>query len=132
MTKIFKFKKSSFWLIFGPFFQYLGQKNFSGKLALSSTTPSKFVARCQNLEKTNDTIPRKCPGRQKDRWKDGQKNRWILLYKTIPATPREPKIIFPALVRVLSRTLHPSRVFGNPCSREAGCRSVEEHLRNID
>ena len=128
MTKIFKFKKSSFWLIF-PIF---GAKKFSGKLALSSTTSSKFVARCQNLEKTNDTIPRKCPDRQKDRWKNGQKNRWILLYKTIPATPGESKIIFPALVRVLSRTLHPSRVFGNPCSRGAGCGSVEERLRKID
>ena len=33
-----------------------------------------FLATCQNLEKVNDTIQRKCPerrkNRQKDRWKD--------------------------------------------------------------
>ena len=39
-----------------------------------------FLASCQNLEKTNDTIPRKCPERQKDEWKDdrGPKNNCLI------------------------------------------------------
>ena len=35
---------------------------------LSRTTSYWFLAPCQNLEKTNDAIPRKHP----DRWKDGR------------------------------------------------------------
>ena len=35
------------------------------------TTSYRFLAPCRNLEKTNDTIPRKCPERQID----GQKDR---------------------------------------------------------
>ena len=30
----------------------------------------------KNRRKTNDTIPRKHPDRQNDRWKNGQKNMW--------------------------------------------------------
>ena len=36
------------------------------KIQLSRTTSYGFLASCQNLEKVNDTIQRKCPGRQKD------------------------------------------------------------------
>ena len=71
MTKFFnKFKKFCFW----PFFPILGpRKNFfSENPALLRTTSYSFLAPCQNLEKTNDTIPRKQPDRQKDRRKDGQ------------------------------------------------------------
>ena len=49
MTKFFnKLKKPCFW----PISQFLGQKKCSG-------TSYGFLATCQNLEKTNDTIPRK-------------------------------------------------------------------------
>ena len=58
-----------FWSIF----TILGAKNFSEK---SGSVTHNFIwvpsAPCQNLEKTNDTIPRKCP----DRWKDGRMEGW--------------------------------------------------------
>ena len=61
MTKFFnKFKKPCFCFIFGPFSQFLGQK----KNVLSHTTSYGFLAPCQNLEKANDIIPRKCLPRQ--------------------------------------------------------------------
>ena len=41
--------------------------------ALSRTTSYGFLALCQNLEKVNDTIQRKCP----DRWKDRRKKHFI-------------------------------------------------------
>ena len=47
MTKFFnKFQKLGFWLIFGPFIW---------------TTLYGFLAPCQNLEKANIKIARKCP-----------------------------------------------------------------------
>ena len=61
--------------VFGPFLVHF--PNFGGKkilpdnLALSRTTSYRFLAPFQNLEKTNDTIPRK----RLDRWKDGQTGR---------------------------------------------------------
>ena len=52
MTKLLKkFEKLCFWLIFGPFSQFLENP------ALSCTTSYWFLVPCQNLEKTNDTIP---------------------------------------------------------------------------
>ena len=70
MTKFFnKFKKPCFWPIFGSIFSILGAKKFYlENLALSCTTLYGFLAPCQNLEKTNDTIPRQ----RLDRWKDGR------------------------------------------------------------
>ena len=60
MTKLFnKFKKSCFWTIFDPFSQFLRQKKCFRKIRLSDTTSYRLLAPCQNLEKTNDTIPRK-------------------------------------------------------------------------
>ena len=57
-----------FWLIF----PILGAKIFFlENQALSRTTSNGFLALCQNLEKTNDIIPRKC----RDRRKDGRKDR---------------------------------------------------------
>ena len=38
--------------------------------ALSHTTLYGFLAPCKNLEKTNDTIPRKFSERRKDGWTD--------------------------------------------------------------
>ena len=66
---------------FWPIFPILGAKKFFlENPALSHTTSYGFLASCQNLEKTNDTIPRKCPDRQKDEWKDdrGPKNSCLI------------------------------------------------------
>ena len=62
MTNVFnKFKKPCFWPIFGPFshFTFWGKKIFPENLALSCTTLYRLLAPCQNLEKNNETIPRK-------------------------------------------------------------------------
>ena len=65
MTKFFNmFKKPCFWPIFGG-------KFFSRKSGSVTHNVSGFPALCQNFQKTNDTIPRKCP----DRWKHGWKDR---------------------------------------------------------
>ena len=48
---------------FGPFFLFSGEKNFLVKyLALSCTTSYGFLIPCQNLEKSNDPVPRKYLG----------------------------------------------------------------------
>ena len=52
--------------VFGPFSQFWGQKKFSQKIPLSHTTSHGILAPCQNLEKINDTIPRKRPDRRND------------------------------------------------------------------
>ena len=70
MTKLFNiFLKK---LVFGPFLthflNFLRKKIFLENQALSRTTSYGFLAPCQDLEKTNDTIPRK----RLDRRKDGQ------------------------------------------------------------
>ena len=69
-------------LFFGPFSQFLGKIFFFWKIRLSHTISYGFLASCQNLEKTNDTIPRKRP----DRRKGGQ----ALFYRTLPATAASP------------------------------------------
>ena len=52
-----------FWSIFS----ILGaKKNYLENLAQPRTTSYKFLAPCQNFEKTNDTIPRKALDRLKD------------------------------------------------------------------
>ena len=61
-------KKLHFWFSFPIFWAKIF---FLENLALSHKTSYGFLASCQNLEKTNDTIPRKRP----DQWKDGQKDR---------------------------------------------------------
>ena len=82
MTKFFnKFKKPCFGSFLVHFPQFWGQKIFfPGNSALPRTTSCRFLAPCQNLEKTNDTIPWKCP----DRRKDGQ----TLFHRTLPTTAR--------------------------------------------
>ena len=62
---------------------------FLENLALPHTTSHQFLAPYQNLEKTNDAIPRKCP----DRWKDERKDGQTLLYRTLPATAGGPFVI---------------------------------------
>ena len=84
MTKFFNiFKKTLFLAHFWPIFPILGAKKFFlENKALSRTTTYGFLASCQNLEQTNDTIPRKCPDRQKD----GQ----ALFHRTLPANAGGP------------------------------------------
>ena len=60
----------------------------------SRTTSYGFLAPCQKLEKTNDTIPRKCSDRQKDRRKDGRKNGQTPFPRTLPVTARSPKRLY--------------------------------------
>ena len=90
MTKFSnKLKKPCFWSIFGPFSQFWGQKKkkkFPENPVLSRKTSQGILALCQNLEKINDTIPRKHPNRRKD----GSTDRQILFYRTLPATARGP------------------------------------------
>ena len=54
--------------VFGPFLTYflnfLGKNFFLESPTLSRTTSYGFIASCQNLEKTNDTIPGKRPDRR--------------------------------------------------------------------
>ena len=66
MTNFFnKLKKLCYCPIFGTFSQFLEQKIFVQKMAQSHKTSYGFLAPRQNLEKTNNTLPRKCQGRQK-------------------------------------------------------------------
>ena len=89
MTKLFNaFKKPCFWIIFGPFSQL--ENIFPENVDLPCTFSYRFLAPCQNLEKINDTIPRKRLDRQKDRQKDGRNNR---LYASLPAITGDPKNI---------------------------------------
>ena len=55
--KIFQYIKKKPFLVHFPNFG--GKKMFLENPALSRTTSHGFLASCQNLEKTNDTIPRK-------------------------------------------------------------------------
>ena len=70
------------------------KKKFPENQALSCTTSYRFLAPCQNIEKTNDTILRKCPDRRKDVQKDRWKDRWndgqTLFYWSLPATAKGP------------------------------------------
>ena len=101
MTKFFnKFTKTLFLAQFWSIFQFLGAKIFFlQKIWLSCTT--SYLAPCQNLEKTNNTIPRK---RQ-----DGRNDEQTLFHRTPPATARGPKILLnskkvgPSLIRMIQR-----------------------------
>ena len=67
MTKFPNNWKNPVLVHFGPIFPILGAKKFfQDNLPLSHTTSHTILAPCQNLEKIYDTIPRKCPERQKD------------------------------------------------------------------
>ena len=72
MTTLFnEFKKPCFLAHFWSIFPIFGAKKNS------RTTSYGFLAPYQNLEKTNNTIPRKRPDRRRDGRKDGQ----TLFYK---------------------------------------------------
>ena len=86
--KIFQYiHKTLFLAHFWPIFPILGAKIFF--LENQSVTHNSYglLASCQNLEKTNDKIPRKCRDRQKARQKAGQ----TLFHRTLPANTRGPK-----------------------------------------
>ena len=72
MTKFFNKFQSP---VFSPFLVHFpnfgDKKKLSENPALSSTTSYGFLAPCQNLEKTDDAIPRKHP----DGRTDGRKDR---------------------------------------------------------
>ena len=72
MTKFFnKFKKPVFDPFLVHFHNFGGSFFFLGNLALSHTPSYRFLAPCQNLERTNDTISRK----HQNIWKDGRMDR---------------------------------------------------------
>ena len=80
-----------FWSIFSIF----GAKKFClENSALSRTTSHRFLAPCQNLEKTNDTFQRKRPhrlnGGMTDGRKDGRKHGQTLFHRKFPATAGGP------------------------------------------
>ena len=88
MTKFFNiFKKPCFW----PIFPISGaKKHFLVNPVLSGTTSHGFLASCPNLEKTNNTIPRKRPDGWKDERMDGRKVRQTLIHSNLPANDGGP------------------------------------------
>ena len=77
MTKFFnKFKEPVFGPLLVHFLNFRGKIFFLENPALSCTTSYGFLAPCQNLEKINDTIPRKCPDRQKDGRMETDPSSW--------------------------------------------------------
>ena len=69
-------QKTLFLTLFGSIFPIFEAKKIFPEIpALSHTTSYGFLAPCQNLEKIDYTIPRKCPDRRKDGWKDGRRDR---------------------------------------------------------
>ena len=75
--KFFQYiQKTLSFVHFWPISPIFGAKNFFlVNPALSRTNSNGFLASCQNLEKTNDTISRKCRDRRKDGWKDRRTDR---------------------------------------------------------
>ena len=94
MTKFSnKFKKTLFLACFEPIFPIFGAtKIFLENLALSHTTSFGFLAPCQNLEKANDIIQRKCLDKRKDGRTNRRSDRQTLFYRTLATNTREPKI----------------------------------------
>ena len=88
MTKFFnKLKKPCFLPIFGPFSQFLGQKHFFPEnLALSCT---ELMIKLQCL----------------DRWKNEQKDRQTLFFRTLAATCQGSKKCRPFLQHNISSPL---------------------------
>ena len=78
-----------FWSIFPNF----GAKFFFWKIWLSHTTSHGFQAPCQNLEKTNNTVPTKHLDRRMDSGTKRQKDRQTLFHRILPATARGPKTL---------------------------------------
>ena len=81
---------------FSSIFPILGAKKIFWKIQLSCTNSYGFLVPCQNLEKTNNTTPRKCLNRRKDGRKDERKDErkdgQTKFYRSLPATACDPKI----------------------------------------
>ena len=76
---------------FGPIFPIFGAKTiFLGNPALSRTTSHGNLAPCKDLEKLNNTIPRKDPDGRMEGQKDGGKDGQALFYRTLSVTARGP------------------------------------------
>ena len=99
-----KLIKTLFLARFGSIFPIFEVKKiFLENLALSHATSYGFLAPCQNLEKVNDTIQRKCP----DRWKDGRTDGdgrmdrpfFIGPFRVPPGVQKESKSISNLLTR---------------------------------
>ena len=72
----FQIEKTLLLAHFRPIFPILGAKKiFPENPALSHTTSNGILVPCQNLEKIDDTIPRKRPDRRKDGRKHGTTDR---------------------------------------------------------
>ena len=63
---------------------------FKENAALSRSNLYRYLASCQNLENTNDRIPRKRPDIWKDGRTKGRKDGQALFYKVLPATAGGP------------------------------------------
>ena len=76
MTQFFnKLKKTLFLARFWHIFPIFGAKKiFLENPTLSCTTSYGFLTPCQNLQKVNDAIQRKCLDRRKDGRTGGQKD----------------------------------------------------------
>ena len=70
----------------GHFPNFGGKKFFSGKSSSLTHNVIWISSIMLNLEKTNDTTPRKYP----DRWKNGQKDGQTLFHRTLPANAGDP------------------------------------------
>ena len=114
MTKFFnKFKN----LVFSPFlpiFLILGAKIFFlENPSLSRTTSNRFLAPCQNLEKTNNIIPKKTPGQTEERmarWIQGRKDGHTIFHRTLPATTGGPKNKVPSVISFL-KELYKQKIY---------------------
>ena len=80
--------------VFGPFWAHFpnfwGKKIIPENPALSCTTSHGILPTCQNLEKINDTVPRKCLGRWRMDWSTDRRKD-TLFYRTLMPTARGPK-----------------------------------------
>ena len=77
--------------VFGLFLVHF--PNFGGKIFFPENLALYgFLPQCQNLEKTNDAILRKCLDRWKDRGMEGWKDKQTLFYRTLLATTGGPLI----------------------------------------
>ena len=86
----------------GPIFPVFGvKKNFLENLAVSCTTSYRFLPPCQNLEKFNDTIQRKCQtDRRTIERMDERTNGQNLFYRTLLVVQQPKKHSFRFLMAI--------------------------------
>ena len=76
-----------FWAIFDHFWSFLPDRDFFQKIWLSHITMYGLLTACYVSEKYNEPIPRKLT----HRWKDGQKDRHTLFFRTLLVNDGGPK-----------------------------------------